>query len=57
MKLSHHPMKPIDARVRFHQEMKHQRTMVLLHKVELGLLILCSLLIILLCAYIYGFIG
>ncbi|WP_449034959.1 hypothetical protein [Prevotella sp.] len=57
MMLLSHSSEVMDARDHFYQEMRHQHAMVVLRQVGLGLLVLCSLMIVALCAYMYGLIG
>lgn len=45
----------LDAREGFYREMRRARRKRLLAKVGLALLVLCSLIIMALCAYMYGF--
>lgn len=56
IRLSHHS-KVMDARANFYKEMMHNRMKDVLKRVALVLLVVCSLMIIALCAYMYGLIG
>lgn len=56
IRLSHHS-EMMDARTYFYKEMMHNRMKEILKHVALGLLGVCSLMMIALCAYMYGLIG
>ena len=56
IRLSHHS-EMMDARACFYKEMMHNRMKEILKRVALGLLGVCSLMMIALCAYMYGLIG
>ena len=50
-----HSSGDLDAREGFYREMRRARRKRLLAKAGLALLVLCSLIIMALCAYMYGF--
>ena len=54
--LSHHS-KVMDARANFYKEMMRNRMKDVLKRIALCLLGVCSLMMITLCAYMYGLIG
>ena len=56
IRLSHHS-EVMDARAYFYKEMMRSRMRDVLKRVALGLLGVCSLMMITLCAYMYGLIG
>ncbi|MBW4728470.1 hypothetical protein [Prevotella melaninogenica] len=56
IRLSHHS-EVMDARAYFYKEMMRNRMRDVLKRVPLGLLGVCSLMMIFLCAYMYGLIG
>ena len=56
IRLSHHS-EVMDARAYFYKEMMRSRMRDVLKRVALGLLGVCSLMMIALCAYMYGLIG
>ena len=56
IRLSHHS-EMMDARAYFYKDMMHNRIKEILKRVAFGLLSVCSLMMIALCAYMYGLIG
>ena len=56
IRLSHYS-EVMDARTYFYKEMMRNRMRYVLKRVALGLLGVCSLMMIALCAYMYGLIG